>query len=214
MLRTAIVLALVAAPLAAAGTVKLPAAATKVGMSVEEALQARRSTKAYQAAPVSQAKLAQLLWATAGVNRPDEGKRTHPSALAKYTVDVYVCDGKGVFKYVPVAHELAPVAVPETITGDPRKLLPKRDYVKDAPVLILLVGDVTRLPADFAEDMRWNWVYCEAGTMCQNLHLQCAALGLGTCVNAGFDGDGGAKLLGLAKGSKVLFVLPVGYPEN
>ena len=192
----------------------LPAPKTKVGLSVEEAIQMRKSTKAYLPRPVGKEKLAQVLWATAGVNRPKEGKRTHPSAMAKYTVDLYLCDGTGTYRYEPMKHELLAVPSAGKIKDDPRKTIPSKDYVKEAPVLLMLVGDVTRLPAKFPENLRWNWIYCEAGTMCQNLHLQCAALGLGTCVNAGFDGESAKKLLGLKKGSKVLFVLPLGYPKN
>ncbi len=196
------------------GALKLPTAKRKVGLSVEEALQKRLSTKAYLPRPVGKDKLAQVLWAMAGVNRPKEGKRTHPSPMAKYTVDVYVADGTGTYKYDALGHKLVPVPSAAKFKGGPRKMLPKKDYVKVAPVLIMLVGDVTRLPAKFPENMRWNWIHCEAGTMCQNLHLQCAALDLGTCVNAGFDGDTAKAMLGLKKGSKVLYVLPLGHPKK
>ena len=192
---------------------KLPPPKTKVGLSVEEALKMRKSTKSYLSRPVGKEKLAQVLWATAGVNRPKEGKRTHPSAMAKYTVDLFVCDGTGIYKYLPKEHQLERVPSAAKFKTGPRKLLPKKDYVKKAPILLILVGDVTRLPSKFPENLRWNWIYCEAGAMCQNLHLQCAALGLGTCVNAGFDGEMAKKMLALKKGAKVLFVLPLGYPE-
>ena len=192
---------------------KLPPPKTKVGLSVEEALKLRKSTKSFLARPVGKEKLAQVLWATAGVNRPKEGKRTHPSAMAKYTVDLFVCDGKGTYKYLPKEHQLVRVPSAAKFKGGPRKMLPKKDYAKKAPVLLILVGDVTRLPSKFPEHLRWNWIYCEAGAMCQNLHLQCAALGLGTCVNAGFDGEMAKKMLALKKGSKVLFVLPLGHPQ-
>lgn len=201
---------LVAAQGLMAGDRSLPPAVRKVGMSVEEALSLRRSTRTFVASrEVTLAELSQLLWATAGVNRPD-GKRTHPSALASYGVEVWVADAGGVWRYRPVGHDLVAVELPEGLTGDMRRVLPARDFAKETPVLVLLVADLSRYPAKFPEDLRLGWAHFEAGCMAQNLALQCEALGLGTCVNAGFDAAAAARLVG--SGRRLLYVLPVGAP--
>ena len=183
-------------------------------MSLEEALSKRQSTKAFLSKPVSNRSVSQILWAAAGVNRKMEGKRTHPSPMAKYNVTVYVCDSKSVSEYAPLSHSLKRVG-PSTIDGiDVRKTLSSKEYAHKAPVQLVFVGDISRLPEKFPPALRWNWVYCEVGTMIENVHLQCAALGLGTVVNAGFNSDVAQKYLKLSGSEKVLFVLPVGYPEE
>lgn len=183
-------------------------------MSLEEALSKRQSTKAFLEEPVMKRSLSQLLWSAAGVNRKSEGKRTHPSAMAKYSVSVYVCDSQFVSEYLPISHSLRRVG-PSTIEGvDVRQILSSKDYAHKAPVQLVFVGDISALPANFPSDLRWNWVYCEVGTMIENVHLQCAALGLGTAVNAGFSDEVARKYLKLEETRKVLFILPVGHPDR
>jgi hypothetical protein len=55
--------------------------------TLDQALLGRKSSRSYDPdRPLSREELSRLLWATTGVNRPD-GKRTSPSAVAKYPVD-------------------------------------------------------------------------------------------------------------------------------
>ena len=195
--------------------IELPRAEIKLALSIEEALSKRHSLRSFAPHKRIESKdLAQVLWAMVCINREDSGKRTHPSAMAKYTVDVYVAMEKGLFKYEAKAHELQPLASNGDVNHDLRTSLPKKDYVKEAPVLLILVGDVSRLPDRFPENLRWRWIHCEAGAMAQNLYLQSLSLGLGTCINAGFDAAYGKKALGLESAEQILYILPLGYPER
>jgi len=183
-------------------------------ISIEEALSNRKSVKSYLGRKLRKQDLAQILWAASGVNRPNEGKRTHPSPMAKYNVKVYVCVDESVFMYLPIPHRLQYVGSSKIEGIDVRTILPSKDYSKEAPVQLVFVGDISALPAKFNPSLRWNWVYCEVGTMIQNLYLQCTALGLGTCVNAGFDSNIAKQYLKLSSSQKVLFVAPVGYEDR
>ena len=64
-----------------------------------KALSERQSTREYASKTLSLADLSDLLWAANGINRPESGKRTAPSALNKQDVDVYVILPEGSYVY-------------------------------------------------------------------------------------------------------------------
>ena len=76
----------------------LPAPDRTGGGSLMQALVERQSHREFAATPLSTQQLADLLWATAGVNRPDSGKRTAPSALNWQETDIYVVKADGVWR--------------------------------------------------------------------------------------------------------------------
>jgi len=53
--------------------------------------------------------LANLLWAGFGINRPETGHRTAPSAMNSQEVDIYVALAQGLYVYEPKANRLKPV---------------------------------------------------------------------------------------------------------
>ncbi len=59
--------------------------------------------------------LSNLLWAAFGINRPESGKRTAPSAVNYQEIDIYVTTEEGLYLYDAKAHVLNPV-----IAGDIR----------------------------------------------------------------------------------------------
>ena len=75
---------------AADKVVKLPKPNLNRAGTVMKALSERQSTREYASKALSLADLSDLLWAANGINRPESGKRTAPSALNKQDVDVYV----------------------------------------------------------------------------------------------------------------------------
>ena len=69
---------------AAEDVIKLPAPDADSGVTVTQALKARRSQRAFAEAELSQAELSGLLWAANGFNRPD--KRTNATGMNKQTI--------------------------------------------------------------------------------------------------------------------------------
>ena len=209
--------------------ISLPEPAMNKWFSLEKALKQRKSTKSYDKERSvknlslytpgkdllpnlrGRKAISRILWAAAGVNRKAEGKRTHPSAMAKYSVKVYLCNDSAVWEYIPLTHSLKRIGTSFAKGISLMNDCPSGKYVRDAGFMLVFVGDVSNLPERFAPEMRWNWINCEAGTMIENVHLQCAALGLGTAVNAGFDSPLLVKFLALKETQKPLFILPVGY---
>lgn len=68
--------------------------------TVQEALKKRKSTNAFQSQPLSKEKLLGLLWAAWGINRPDSGKRTAPTAMNAQEIDIYVLLPRGGLFYL------------------------------------------------------------------------------------------------------------------
>jgi hypothetical protein len=67
--------------------VSLPGPDKSGGMSLNDALAARRSVRDYTAQKLTLAEVGQLLWAAQGVTWPD-GKRTAPSAMHRYPLEI------------------------------------------------------------------------------------------------------------------------------
>ena len=83
---------------------------SKAGMTVNEALENRRSWREYAPEALSLEELSGVMWAAGGVNRPADGRLTAPSALALYPVRVYAFFAEGVYSYDAKARKLVRVA--------------------------------------------------------------------------------------------------------
>ena len=101
---------------------------SKAGMTVNEALENRRSWREYAPEALSLEELSGVMWAAGGVNRPADGRLTAPSALALYPVRVYAFFAEGVYSYDAKARKLVRVA-----EGDLRRLAGAQDFVYAAP---------------------------------------------------------------------------------
>jgi hypothetical protein len=96
---------------------KLPAPRTSGGKPLMQALKDRRTTRAYRTDPLPPQVMSDLLWAAFGINRPESGMRTAPSAWNAQEIDIYVFTTAGVFLYDAKQHSLLPV-----VAGDWRAL--------------------------------------------------------------------------------------------
>lgn len=126
------------APPAADPTVA-PAAASSATLS--EAIENRKSTNAFKSDPLPQEKLLDLLWAAWGINRPDSGKRTAPSAMNTQEIDIYVLLADGTFVYDAKQNQLTPVS--------DQDLRAKTGGIKprDVPVHLIFVADYAKYRA-------------------------------------------------------------------
>lgn len=186
-------------------------------MSVEEAIQARRSLRDYTGEPVSLDALGQLLWAAQGITS-EWGARAAPSAGGTYPLEVYVVAGDvtglapGVYHYRPEQHDLVGV-----LAVDLRSALAvasiNQAWVRDAALNIVIAADYARTTRIYGE-RGIRYVDMEAGHAAQNVHLQAVALGLGSVpVGAFTDAEVGA-VLRLPADLAPLYVIPVGHPAD
>ena len=72
----------------------LPMAKVDGEVSLEKALQKRRSVREYGQKRLSQAEVGQLLWAAQGISGPRSYKRTAPSAGGLCPLEMYVLVGE------------------------------------------------------------------------------------------------------------------------
>jgi len=185
---------------------KLPAAKKKSRVSLEQALNLRRSSKAgFSEKQLKEDELSQILWAARGLNRA-EGKLTSPSAMARYSVSVYVATSKGSFLYVSENHALLSIS-----DKDIRKSIGTQDYVKTAPVILVFVADFSKLPETVSMDRKISFVSAEAGAIGENVYLQCAALKLGTSLIGSIDKGFIKEALNLGKDVEPFFGMPIGH---
>ena len=207
------VLAMAPAAVAVPETIALPKPRTDGGLSVERALAQRRTVRDFRDAPLTLAQAAQLLWAAQGITR-DDGRRTAPSAGARYPLCVYLVTGSvtglapGVYRYDPANLRLELVAA-----GDRRGRLALaahgQFWVGRAPVVLAFSAIESRTTTKYgARGVRY--VHMEAGHAAENVLLQAEALGLGAGVVGAFHDDTVASLLGLGPGEKPLYLLTVG----
>jgi SagB-type dehydrogenase family enzyme len=179
-------------------------------MSLTEALAQRRSVRAFAAAPVTDAELAQLLWAAQGITEPKHKLRTSPSAHNWYLVHVYVVAADGLWEYQPEGHKLVQFS-----GTDYRQTISPQPSVKAAPLSLLVVGEYDRavqVAGDAAVGRRF--VDLEAGHLTQNVLLQATALHLGAVSVGGVDPAAVQKLLALPADRTAIYLIPVGKPKQ
>jgi nitroreductase len=186
--------------------ISLPAPRMEGGKPLMQALKARQSGRAYSAKKLPVQVLADLLWAAFGINRPDSGKRTAPSARNWQEVDVYVVMGEGAFLYDAKANKMKAV-----VKGDLRKLTGTQNFAASAPLNLVYVADTSKMkgaaPADIV-----LYSGADAAFISENVYLFCASEGLATVVIGSVDRAALSKALNLPEQKKIIFTQTVGYP--
>jgi nitroreductase len=192
----------------AADATHLPPPRTEGGRTLTEALQLRRSTREFSAKPISQQLLSDLLWAAFGVNRPEEGGRTAPSAYDHQEIDIYVFTTTAVYRYAAKEHALETAA-----EGDFRALTGTADFAKAAPVSLVYVADHSKSVKARAWEVEKH-AYVDTGFIGQNVYLFAASEGLGSVFHESVDRGAVAEKLGLRRDQQVTFAQAVGYPAT
>ena len=188
----------------AAATLALPLATRQGGMPLMEALWQRQSQRDYSPEPLDPQRLSDLLWAAAGINRPELGGRTAPSAMNAQEVKLYVAFAKGLFRYEPKAHQLQRV-----LRSDVRRLTGYQDFVDNAALDLIYVADHSRM-ALVPAAKRESYAFAAAGAMAQNVYLYCASAGLASVIRAWFDHQALSQAMGLGADQQLLLSQTVG----
>ncbi|WP_462376360.1 SagB/ThcOx family dehydrogenase [Rikenella microfusus] len=174
--------------------------------TLHEALQGRRSAREFKTDKLSLGHLSGVLWSAYGVNRED-GKRTAPSAMALYPMDVYAVLPEAVYHYVPEHHLLELVA-----EGDFRELAGVQDYVYTAPLNLLYIANTGRYTGSpLSPEMYLFLAGIDAGHMSENVYLYCASQGLKAVVRVGARVDELMRALMLDTGRRFILAQTVGY---
>src|SRR5208282_1263027 len=161
-LSLALTLTLLAAG-AFAQNLELPAPQKTGGMPLMEALAKRSTSRAFDSKDLSPQQLSGLLWASFGINRPD-GKRTAPSAMNFQETDIYVLLKQGAYVYSAKSNKLDLV-----VAEDIRALGGTQAFVKDAPVTLVFVADLSKMGGGTNEDKK-NTANIDVGYISQNVY--------------------------------------------
>lgn len=171
-----------------------------------EAFAQRQSIRTYSDKELSTQELSDLLWAANGINRPEKGMRTAPSALNYQDVDIYVCMASGAYLYDAKGQQLVPV-VQEDLRGI---VGGAQAFVKQAPVVLVLVSDLSKMRGGDTEANRLIGAM-DAGIVSENISIACAGLGLATVPRASMDKEQLAQKLELKSTQVLLLNHPVGH---
>jgi SagB-type dehydrogenase family enzyme len=185
----------------------LPAPERSGGKPLMQALNERRSSRAFSEKELPVALLSNLLWAANGVNHP-EGKRTAPSAGDSREIDIYVAMQSGLYYYDPDQHVLVRV-----LDQDIREAAGIQDFTQTAPVNLIFTADLDQL-SRYPDDSRVFYSAADAGFVSQNVYLFCASEGLATVVLGWVDKEALALKIGLKEHQKVILTQPVGFPAD
>ena len=199
--------------------IKLPKPKLESKVSVEEALQGRRSTRFYKNGPLSLSEVSQLLWAAYGVTKKMSGFRgglkTAPSAGATYPLEIYLVAGnvtdllKGIYRYIPENHTLKKV-----YTGDKRSELCAaahgQSMVRNAPASIVYTAIYERATGRYGVRGKDRYVCMDLGHSAQNVYLQAYTLGIGTCAVGAFDDNAVKSVMPISKNEFPLYIMPLG----
>ena len=188
--------------------IQLPKPQLDIGRPLMQVLKDRSSSRSFSNENLPVQVLSNLLWAAFGVNRPDAGKHTAPSARNWQEVDIYVAMAEGLYLYDAKNHVLKPV-----LSGDIRSITGRQDFVKDAPVNLIYVADFAKT-GDATKDDKEIYSAADTGFISQNVYLYCASDGLATVVRGSIDREALAKAMKLQPEQKIILAQTVGYPKK
>lgn len=185
--------------------ISLPAPARTGGVALADALAQRESSRDFADVDLTPQQLSDLLWATAGVNRPD-GKKVYPVATNRQDMTVYAVTRQGAYRYDPAANALILVAA-----GDHRAKTGTQPYVGGCAVNLAYVQDMSlwNERPELAERGK-DWGFAHAGELTQNAYLYAAGQGWSAVIRGLFEQDVLKELFGLPADQYVRLVHSVG----
>jgi SagB-type dehydrogenase family enzyme len=178
------------------------------GKPLMQALKERKSMRSFSSEKLPMQTLGNLLWAAFGVNRPETGQRTAPSAMNRQEIDIYVATADGLYLYDAKGNTLQPV-----LTKDIRAATGMQSFVKDAPVNLVYVADYARMGGQKNEEKNL-YSAADTGFIAQNVYLFCASEGLATVVRGSVDRPALAKAMKLRAEQRIILAQTVGYPKK
>jgi len=188
-------------------------------ITLDDALNQRKSIRDYRPDPLTLGQLGYLLWASAGIQRTEHGYefRTAPSAGALYPIETYIVANEvrdlepGAYHYGIRNHELERIR-----TGNLRQQLAAaalgQAICATAAVVFVWTAVFTRSKWKYGQ-RAYRYIYLDAGHIAENLALAAVGLGLATCqIGALFDDAVNGIIEVDGTDESVIYMSAVGFP--
>lgn len=188
--------------------IQLPTPKKDNPVTLMQALQQRRSERTFADKEISDQVLSEVLWAACGINRPESGKITAPSAINAQDILVYVVRKDGTYLYLPKENKLQ-----KKSSKDLRNAIAgNQTFAAKAPVSLLMVSDHKKFGNRGSGAERMGLI--DSGYVSQNISLACSALGLSTVPRVGMDSETLRKELELDDTIDLILNQQIGWPEK
>ncbi len=177
--------------------IELPVPSLDGSVSVEDAINKRRSVREFTDQPLSMADLSQCVWSAQGTTGND-GKKVAPSAGAVYPVTLYVVVGvienlsAGLYRYEPNRHTLEAIRAGELRAQLRDAALEEQPWIGQAASILVIAADIAKASSAFqqqppAGQRGLRYIYMEVGAIAENVYLQGQTIGVGVVFIGGFD---------------------------
>ncbi len=206
--------------------VELPPPRLDGTVTVEAALQNRRSIRSYANDPLTLADVSQLLWAAYGITKTFEGAppfmrggfRAAPSAGARFPLELYLAafDVKslppGIYLYQSEIHTLMRIS-----EGDKRAEVSEAAFnqvhFETAAAAIVYSAVYERTTVKYGGRGRERYVCMDLGHSAENVYIQAYALKIGTCAIGAFTDLWLRKTFRMTRVEEPLYIMPLGRLE-
>jgi len=186
---------------------------------LEAAMAERQSHRHFTKEPLTLAELAFLLWATQGVRATRHEAavlRTVPSAGCRHPFETYLAilqvEGlvSGLYRYLPLEHALVHLRSVDNLAAHLTAACRGQKFSGEAAVTFLWTVLPVRTEWRYGE-ASYKVIALDAGHLCQNLYLACAAINAGTCAIAAYNQTLADELLGVdGEEEFTIYMAPVG----
>ncbi len=189
-----------------------------IDTGLANAISNRKSHRSFLNKPIDIEELSFLLWATQGIREKiDSGHayRVVPSAGCRHALETYVAafnvEGldKAIYRYLPLEHKLVKVVEHKNMESKISRAAMGQSFVGNCAATFIWTTIPYRMEWRYGE-ASYKVIALDAGHVCQNLYLACAATGCGTCAIAAYDQELMDSLLGVDGDEFTVYLSPVG----
>ena len=179
-------------------------------VSLETAINIRRSVRQFADTPLNFAQIGQLVWAGQGITDKQQDLRAVPSVGDLYPIELYLVTPEGSFVYSPEGHSLKQIS-----SLDLRKQLSAaasgQGPVEDAACDIVIAGSARKVAVKYGNKAQ-KFMLLEAGQVAGNIQLQAVSLGLASMPVGDFEIRNVARVCELPAELEPLLIVCVGHP--
>ncbi len=204
-----------------ANLISLPKPVTRSSVSIESALNTRRTKRAFVDQSIPLSTVSQMLWAAQGVTA-EWGGRTAPSAKSTYPLTIYLVASKvdglvpGQYIYVPgdrtPIHGLKPIK--EGNFGEALFTNINQNSFKDVPAMVVITGNMAKMAAAFGGVANDKDVYLEAGHAAQNMYLIAESLKIGMVTNTSDKDTIIRNIITIPDTETIIYLIPFGIAKK